>query len=764
MFRFPLICAAFALSGAAALIYQTVWQRMLTLVSGSDTVSVTIIVAAFLTGLGLGHLLGGPLADRLGARRSLAALAACEVAVAVFAAGSVVIFHEMLHGRSGVAGLPLPASAAISSAAVLLPTCLMGMTLPLAVVGGAAGTGHTVPLQTAGRTASLYGWNALGAAAGACATIVILPLDASLRTLFVAGVALNLTCAVAMLLAGPGATRASDGAPPASASATGPGADVSPRAWQAWLAAYALSGFVALSLELVWFRLLGVVLKSHSLTFAWLLGCYISGVGLGALAGRWLARRTSAPARAFLASQAAIPIYAALAVAALVASVDHLPWIEPLRAYLAVGDPIRPGDDLRLWLLLHAALPLVLLGPPTALMGVSFALLQAAVHRSPALAGRRVGWLQGANIIGSVAGALVTGLWLLDVVGVTGSLQVLLVGSAGLLLLCSVRLAERPLPAGRAAVVWLAATGAAVWVVPAGPAMWTALHGARGLAVVVTERASGVSMLIPSADGTEVYSNGLSQSTLPYGATHTLLGLLPSLLHASPQRVAVIGLGSGDTLFAVGARAETERIESLEIMAGQLDALRAFSAVQPYPALKRLLADERIRHRVTDGRAFLRHSPERYDIIEADAMRPDGPHAGALYSIEYFELLRSRLNPGGLAATWLPTPRVLATLLRVFPYVLLAGDVGIGSDRPFSADRSVLQAGLTRPDVRAYFDGAGVNLESAVAEVQAGTWVVFDPSFDRSALTDVNRDLVPRDEFGIAQTGRPGLADPRRES
>lgn len=758
MLRSPLICAAFAVSGAAALIYQIVWQRMLTLVSGSDTLSVTIIVAAFLAGLGIGHLLGGPLADRLGARRALAALAGCEAGVAAFAAASVALFHEMLHGASGLATLPLPAMAALSFVAVLWPTCLMGMTLPLAVVGCASGTGDPVPLQTAGHAASLYGWNALGAAAGAFASMVLLPLDASLQTLLLLGVALNLTCAAAMLVARRGATRTARGAVPA-ASAGVRGHDLSASAWRAWLAVFALSGFVALSLELVWFRLLGVVLKSHSLTFAWLLGCYISGIGLGALAGRWLARRIATPARAFLICQAVIPIYAALAVTVLVAGLEHVPWLEPIRAYLAGGDPIRPGQGMRLWLVLHAALPLGLIGPPTVLMGVSFALLQAAVQRDPALAGRRVGWLQAANIAGSVAGALATGLWLLDVGGVTGTLQALAAGSVSLLLLAGLRVADPPPRAWRAAVAGLVAVAGVVWLVPAGAVMWPVLHGARG-ALIVEERASGVSTLILQEEGTQVFSNGLSQSTLPYGATHTLLGLLPALLHESPRRVAVIGLGSGDTLFAVGARAGTARIESLEIMAGQLDALRAFSLATPYPALSRLLGDGRIRHQVTDGRAFLKRSTERFDIIEADAMRPDGPHAGALYSLEYFELLRARLNPGGLAATWLPTTRVLATMLRVFPYVLVAGEVGIGSDRPFPADRAVLTAGLNRPDVRSYFDGSGVDLESAVAEARAGTWVVFDPSFDRSPLTDVNRDLTPRDEFRIAQTSYLGLPVP----
>ena len=750
--RRSLVLAALALSGAACLVSQIVWQRLLALVSGSDTLSATIIVSAFLAGLGAGHLAGGSLADRLSPRAARLSLASCELAIALFAAGSTFLFCDILHVRFAAVAMSPVMSAAFMFVAMLWPTFMMGLSLPLATVG----FGRQAEGGAAHVAASLYGWNTVGAAAGALLTVALLVGVADLRFTLVVGALLNLGGAAAVLLA----DRAYPRVPETGGASVTTSAPPEARPWPAgprWLVVYAFSGFIALSLELAWFRVLGVVLKSHSLTFGWLLAFYIGGMGLGSLLGRGLLRRTARPAAAFLAAQFAIPVCSAAAVATLVAGLEHLAWLEPMRTYLVGGEPHLVESGIRLWLVLHVGVPLGLLGLPSVLMGASFTLLQGAVQRDPATVGRRLGWLQAANITGSVAGALLTGLVLLDTVGVAGVLRVL-VGAGALVLLTGWCLAEPPRRIRRLALPGLAAAGAVAWLVPSGTALWTALHGVTGDGLVIEERASGVSLL--RTDTTwlgEVFANGLSQSVFPYGGTHTLLGLLPALLHEAPRRIAVIGLGSGDTLFAVGARGETEHVESVEIMSGQRDALRRFNDAMPYEALRRLLNDPQIRHTVTDGRAFLARTESRFDIIAADALRPNGPNAGALYSVEYFELLRQRLNPGGFAATWLPTPRVLASLLRVFPYVLVADDVGIASDRPFAADRTLLREGLSRPDVRRHFEGSGVDLESALANGEQGRWMLFDPSFDRAALAGFNHDLLPRDEFGIAQTGAPGL-------
>ena len=143
----------------------------------------------------------------------------------------------------------------------------------------------------------------------------------------------------------------------------------------------------------------------------------------------------------------------------------------------------------------------------------------------------------------------------------------------------------------------------------------------------------------------------MGQSELPYGGFHTVLGALPVLIHPRPEAVALIGLGSGETLFGAAGRAETSELHSIEIVEPQLDTLVQLRAQRAYAGLSVLLGDGRIRHAFTDGRAFILKGGRKYDVIEADALRPTSAYSGNLYSREYFDLLRRHLKPGGLVVT-----------------------------------------------------------------------------------------------------------------
>jgi spermidine synthase len=213
-----------------------------------------------------------------------------------------------------------------------------------------------------------------------------------------------------------------------------------------------------------------------------------------------------------------------------------------------------------------------------------------------------------------------------------------------------------------------------------------------------------------------------------------------------------LGRASGISVFGGGGRPYTRRIDSIEIVAPQLDLLRRVNGRIKDPALSMLLRDERIQHTIADGRAFLRRSRTRYDIIEADALLPQHAGAGNLYSVEYFELLRARLKPGGFAVTWTPTPRTLASLLLAFPHVLAFRDVAIGSETPIHYSRTLVSDRLSEPFTRDYYRRGDVNVVRALASTLGRAPAVFDPGFDRSRLTDVNRDLRPSDEFGLLLT------------
>jgi len=767
---------AFFVSGFCALLYQMIWQRVLTFFGGADVYSVTIIVAAFMAGLGVGSLAGGLVADRLTPRGCLLAFAAAEAAIAVFALVSLPLFYDFLYLRLGAAALPELARAALLFATLLVPTTGMGLSLPLLARALTTDLG-----VSADRIGGLYGWNTLGAAAGApFAVFVLVRLVGFTGTVYV-GAALNLLCALAGLFAGLRTPRGSVALPVAPEAP----APAMPRGIGRWIALYAVSGFVALSLEIVWFRLLGTILKSNAFTFAILLSLYLLGVGGGALVGRRLARRTARPERLFLLLQGCIPLYACVSLGALVFALGRVGALDDLWRYLGSYEPLDLGAALRAlqrivitgggvapwardlvarFATLYGLVPLFLIVPPTLLMGMSFPVLQRAVQVDLESLGRRVGFLQAANIAGSTAGSVVTGLLLLDVLGTAATLRIL--GGVGVvfLLLGSGALA-RGEPGGRrlARAGGVALSALMLLASPAAPALWSRLHGTTA-GVLFAEDGSGLSVLkeeegrAPGTRETVVYVNGIGQSQLPFGGYHTLLGAFPVLLHPDPKHVVVIGLGSGDTLFGTGGRAETERMDCIEIIAPQLRTLRELDRGAGDAGLRGLLRDRRVSFRFGDGRAFLMRSEERADVVQADALRPTSAYSGNLYSLEYFELVRSRLREGGFGVTWGPTKRTRDTFVRAFPHALAIGDILIGSDRPIAFDVAALRRRIEDPHTVAYYARAGIDVRALLAPVLEAHPKVYDPGFDRAALTDLNNDLFPRDEYLVGET----LFGPRR--
>ncbi len=714
--RFTLVGLAFLASGAAALVYQVVWQRILALHTGMGITSIALIVSAFMAGLGLGSHAGGVLSARVGPTLALRLFAAIELLVGLFASLSCRLYYDVPERfLPGLYGSTLGMGLA-HFLALVVPTFLMGMSLPFLVRAMVRDT------ATASRTiGTLYGINVLGASLGALVTPWLLIRFQGMEGAVLWGVAGNALAGSAALLAGVGAKRA--GTPPEAApvASAAPLFDPASSSLELWAVLYALSGFTALALEILWFRLIDVSVKSTAFTFGTVLCVYLLGLGTGSLLGAWNAARFRRPLRAFLLIQCLLLLYSSLAVAALARLPKAAPGYRWFFGYWAQDAFFQLGADWNLATLLrlYLLLPMALYGPPTVLMGLAFTALQRAVQDDPRTSGRKVGLLQAANIAGCVAGSLLVGLLLLDRLGTTGSLRLLLV----------------------LGLVFLAVLARHV-ALPGQDALWTRLHGVTDEArpSFIGEDASAVSAMTPGQPGHwRVTVNGLPHSWIPFEGLHTLLGAVPAIVHPEPSEVAVIGLGSGETAWAVACRSETRSVEVFEIAGAQPRLLQALAAATGAPDLQRFLSDPRMRIEVADGRHALLRTEKRYDLIQVDALYRTSAMSGTLYSVEFFRLCARRLKPGGILCTQAPGRRTALSLAAAVPHGLDLGNIVIGSNDPLPVDLPAWRARLAA--VTDYF---GAEVAEGIRDRLTEARPLVGNPHSRRGLND---DLFPRDEF-----------------
>ncbi|HVQ27833.1 MAG TPA: fused MFS/spermidine synthase, partial [Planctomycetota bacterium] len=504
----------------------------------------------------------------------------------------------------------------------------------------------------------LYGLNVVGAALGSLATPWLLLPALGIRGAVLAAAAMNGAAGLGAMLLGRAGAPDEDATvvaaeTPLPAGAEAPGG----RPLSLWIGLYALSGFVALSLEIVWFRLLDVAVKSTAYTFGSVLAVYLLGSGLGALAGARLASRSRRPLSAFLSTQCALLALAALPLLAVVALPPQSVLVDWFFRYWAdyAFFPLGHDPDRTSIVRLYVVLPLALFFLPTLLMGLSFPILQRAVHDDPATSGRKVGFLQAANIAGCAAGSLLVGLLALERLGTPGTLRLLI--ALGLVFaLVGMRYYGRGFALPALALVALGV------LLPGPKTLWRRLHGVEAKVPLVffEEDATSVVALTPDEGGWRLSVNGKGNSWMPYGSGHTLLGAMPATVHEAPHDVAVVGLGSGDTAWASAWRPETRSLTVFEISAPQPRILWRLVGFIDMFDTRHLLEDPRLRIRIEDGRKALEARSDTYDVIETDATWPETAGSGNLYSVEFFRAAARRLRPGGVMCTWAPTVRVVA--------------------------------------------------------------------------------------------------------
>ncbi|CAN5269620.1 fused MFS/spermidine synthase [soil metagenome] len=722
-----ILFSLFFVSGMAALIYQTAWHRLLGLFAGADSIAAALVVGAFLLGLGVGSLVAGLYADRLSRRAALIAFALCEVGIAVFALASPWLYYDVIY--RGL--LPIASSRALVFAIVfaglLWPTFLMGCSLPFlskAVVRRIDGSAQLI-----GR---LYGVNTLGAGIGAFLGGWYLNGTLGFDVTIQIGAALNALVAVGGLLLARRLDMTSEESRTAVVAAAPEGDAGLVRRWALLVF---ISGFLIVALQIVWYRLIGVLLQSNGYSFSLVLTVFLLGDALGLLVGARTIDRIADARRFFFLMQG-------LAMAVALAGT----WF----VYLGIGAGWLPSTfverdivtDKAGDIAMIALLLVLVVLPASFIMGFSFPVVQKAVQQDIGRLGSRVGYVQLANIVGNSAGSLVGGLFLLDALGTAGTLKLLVaIGLAFSLL----QLAGGRGPRWAFAPAAVLAAGLAFF--PGGEAFWRRLHGVTTERAIVAEDKTGLSLLkFVGAENALLYIQGHTQSRLPFDTVHNFLGAIGPLTHPAPKRVLVIGSGTGGTPYAAGAHPATERVKVIEIVEPVIETLQRFTSQGGKLGVDRLLAGGKYEIVVADGRHELALDNERYDVIEADAILPKSALSGLLNSQEFFQQVRSKLAPGGIYVQWAPTERSIATFRSVFPHVTMIHPALLGSDRPIPYSREKALALLENAEIDAHFAAAGSN------RAELRQWFrdkKIEPLNDGRTVpaSSPNTDFFPRDEY-----------------
>ncbi|MGE4048060.1 MAG: hypothetical protein AB7F35_24595, partial [Acetobacteraceae bacterium] len=506
---------------------------------------------------------------------------------------------------------------------------------------------------------------------------------------------------------------------------------------------------------------LGTLASTNSYAFSLILGVFLIADAAGIIVGAWVVQRVVDPLRFFLNLQGWVAIYAMASLAALWAVHD----LEQVSRLFVVGgsafitgefNPSGSFSRNLAWLTVLAAT----VAPPALLLGMSFPIAQKAVQEDPDIVGLRVGVVQVANILGNTMGAIVAGLVLLHFIGTSGTVRV--IGLLGLLLYSLSIFSAGPVRVGPVATVL--ALVALIAGFPGNSAFWARLHGVSlnmAEEPVVAEDRTGIVVVYPRGDELWMFSGGHAQSRLPFLTTHGVLGSIGVLLHPDPRSILIIGHGLGSTPYAaaLATRSPHARVQVIEIVAPAYTAVEAQAERRDAsPVLQEMLQDVRIVREVGDGRHEIFATEQRYDVIEADALRYNTSQSGLLYSVEFFRQMRDRLTPGGVAVQWAPTARSEASFMAAFPYVLrLAGrTVGrpgqemedipilIGSaDRPVPFDPEVL-AGRLR-DIMPRLEKAGWSAEDVRDDILGRRLQAWEPADPRPS--DLNTDLFPKDEY-----------------
>jgi spermidine synthase len=700
----PALLLLFIGSGCAALIYEIVWFQLLQLVIGSSAVSLAVLLGTFMGGMCLGSLL----LPRFVSAQShpLRVYAYLELGIGLL--GILILFGMPVLSNiytawagSGVIGIMFRGIAA--AICLLPPTMLMGATLP-----AMSRWVQTTP-EGVSWLGFFYGGNTGGAVIGSLlAGFYLLRVHDMATATFVAA-ALNVSVAVlALLIARAVSYEAADVVT----------AQVKPEpgSWAVYVA-IAISGMTALASEVIWTRLLSLLFGGTVYTFSLILAVFLFGIGIGSSVGSALARGLERPRIALGWCQ--MFLCGAIAWAAYTLALSLPFW--PIDPSIAMSPWYNFPLDLArsFWVMLPAAI----------LWGASFPLALASVAGKGQDPGRLVGGVYAANTVGAIVGALGGSLLMVTWLGTQHSQQALIILS-GLAALLVLEPLQSNAQADRSRSAWvgmvpiiIGAVAAALLArnIPTIPKLlvaygrYAATRAHQDIDVVYMGEGWNASVAVSRLPGGVLnYHNAgkVQASSEPQDMRlQRMLGHLTTLIPKSPKQVLVIGCGAGVTAGAVSIDPAVERETIAEIEPLVPKVVSTWFAAHNFNVVN----NPKVHVQLDDARHYLLTTKQKFDAITSDPLDPWVKGAAMLYTREFFEIVKSHLNPGGVVTLFVQlyesnTEAVkseIATFMEAFPNGIVWGNtqegrgydlVLLGQVEPLQINVDEIQAKLNRPE------------------------------------------------------------------
>ncbi|MBN9604025.1 MAG: fused MFS/spermidine synthase [Afipia felis] len=708
-------------SGAAALIYQVIWIKQLSIVVGAEVYAISIAISGFFGGLALGGWLFGRLADR--ATRSLRLYALIEMVVAV--AG---IATTWMLARAAPWFVDLQAISGLLAWSVVfllvgLPAIAMGGTLPVLV---SALVKSRMEVGRAG--GGLYAANTAGAIVGALLpAFVLIPAFGVKGTSFVAA-AINVAAAIAAMVLDRFETTSID------LPRTAP--SMSRNAHAQWaIGLYGAAGGVALGYEVVWSQAIVQFMSTRSFAFSVVLATYLAGIAIGAaLFARWGDRfKDSGLVFGLLIAAAGWISLVEIAV------LGH--WLVIVQTLSETAVYGLTASNLAGMSARFAAAAICIVFVPTLLLGAAFpAVLKLAVGE--AKIGRDVGMVVAVNTLGGIIGTLGTGFVLLPWLGLVRTLGVLAIAAALIGIVAVVRFAGSE--SRRWPIFAIAAASVVIAFTTPVDQLARLLPAARAGNIAFYEESAGGTVAVVETSNANhrfhrLYIQGVSNSgdAVPSLRYMRLQALLPLIIHnGDPKSALVIGYGTGITAGALSQFPALQRRVVSELLPAVIRAAPNFKGT--FDAA----GDPGLEKRVRDGRQELQRSDQHYDLITLEPPPPSAAGVVNLYSSDFYRLAASRLNEKGIVAQWLPLPTqneedtraLVRSFIDVFPYASLWSTelhetMLVGSFQPIELDVSRITARFERPQTLAALSAVGVNSPAALL----ATWITDRDGLERFA-------------------------------